>query len=181
MKTDDTVKTAICKSYEDPLGSIRVVLCTTSFSMGLDVNGVDVDTVVHYGPVNDLEDHIQETGRAGRDADQYCHGVIIKYKRSLGSKNISKPVKQYVLATTCRRKVLMGPFMPDIEPVSPTPQHLCCDICTDSCKCLCTCDTNICDCGLLCDYQESTINRIMKQSTQTSSESSESENYWIFQ
>ena len=40
MKTSDVVKSSICKSYDDPAGHIRVVLCSTSFSMGLDVKGV---------------------------------------------------------------------------------------------------------------------------------------------
>ncbi|XP_062571099.1 uncharacterized protein LOC134233124 [Saccostrea cucullata] len=48
LKTDDDVKESICSSYQDPTGNIRVVLCSTSFSMGLDVKAVD--TVVHYGP-----------------------------------------------------------------------------------------------------------------------------------
>ena len=56
MKTSDVVKSSICKSYEDPAGHIRVVLCSTSFSMGLDVKGVDA--VVQYGPANSLEDYI---------------------------------------------------------------------------------------------------------------------------
>ena len=61
MKTADVVKSAICNSYQNPDGNIRAVLRTTSFGMGLDVKGVD--TVIHYGPANNLEDYIQETGR----------------------------------------------------------------------------------------------------------------------
>ena len=37
LKTTDSVKESICKSYHDEFGSLRVVPCTTSFSMGLDV------------------------------------------------------------------------------------------------------------------------------------------------
>ena len=37
MTTSDIVKPSICESYADPCGHIREVLCTTSFSMGLDV------------------------------------------------------------------------------------------------------------------------------------------------
>ena len=50
MKTSDIVKSSICQSYADPCGHIRVVLCTTSFSMGLDVKGVD--SVVHINLQN---------------------------------------------------------------------------------------------------------------------------------
>ena len=59
--------------------------------MGLDVKGVD--TVLHYGPANILEDYIQETGRAGRSPSDNCHAILIKLKQSYASKNISKEMK----------------------------------------------------------------------------------------
>ena len=56
MKTTDSVKESISKFYHDQFGSLRVVLCTTSFSMELDVKGVN--SVVQYGLANDLKDYI---------------------------------------------------------------------------------------------------------------------------
>ena len=96
MKTSDVVKSSICKSYDDPAGHIRVVLCSTSFSMGLDVKGVD--SVLHYGPANSLEDYIQETGRAGRSKNENCHAILLQYKRSLSSRNILPEMKTYINA-----------------------------------------------------------------------------------
>ena len=130
MKTTDSVKESICKSYHDEFGSLRVVLCTTSFSMGLDMKGDD--RVVHYGLANDLEDYIQETGRAGRNPNNKCHAVPMKYKRCTGSKNISADMKEYGTSTTCRRKQLLKPFMhgTDMDSVCPTVSHDCCDTCT---------------------------------------------------
>ena len=142
MKTTDVVKSSICKSYEDPAGYIRVVLCTTSFSMGLDVKGVD--TVIHYGPANNLEDYHQETGRAGRSPSENCHAILMKYKRSLSSKNISQEMKTYVNELACRRRRLLETFSKDTESLSPVPAHMCCDNCTKLCKCICNCDNNIC-------------------------------------
>lgn len=72
------MKESICTSYQNPNGNIRVVLCSTSFSMGLDVKGVD--TVVHYGPANDIDDYLQETGRAGRDPLIQSHAILLLYK-----------------------------------------------------------------------------------------------------
>ena len=39
LKTDEEVKETDASSYQDPDGVTRVVLCSTSFSMGLDVKG----------------------------------------------------------------------------------------------------------------------------------------------
>ena len=63
LTTNEKIKREICKSFQDENGCVRVVLSSTSFSMGLDVR--DVNTVVHYGPANDIDDYLQESGRAG--------------------------------------------------------------------------------------------------------------------
>ena len=64
LKTDDEVKDSIASSYQKEDGNVCVVLCSTSFSMGLDVKGVN--TVIHYRACNNLDDYLQESGRAGR-------------------------------------------------------------------------------------------------------------------
>lgn len=148
MKTDEDVKSSICKSYQDPKGNIRVVLCSTSFSMGLDVKGVD--TVIHYGPANDIDDYLQESGRAGRDPLSQSHAILIKYKRCLGSQNISVPMKNYAKSSECRRKLLMENlgFPADVHETL----HSCCDLCRDICKCSCKCDNAIdCSCTNRCE------------------------------
>ena len=40
LKTDDEVKENICTNYHNEHGNTRVVLCSTSISMALDVKGV---------------------------------------------------------------------------------------------------------------------------------------------
>lgn len=57
LKTDEEVKESIAMSYQNPDGHTRVVLCSTSFSMGLDVKGVKM--IIHYGVCNDLDDNLQ--------------------------------------------------------------------------------------------------------------------------
>ena len=170
MKTSDIVKSSICQSYADPCGHIRVVLCTTSFSMGLDVKGVD--SVVHYGPANNLEDYLQETGRAGRNPEQKCHAVMIKYKRSTGSKNISLEMKQL----ECRRRVLLNSFTTEMDSLSPSPDHLCCDNCTQKCRCLCMClSLDTCECNTCCDFQDTLILSHIKETVNALSSSSDSD------
>ena len=133
----------MCASYQNPDGNIRVVLSSTSFSMGLDVKAVDY--IIHYGPANDIDDYVQETGRAGRNFSKQCHAILIKYKRCLGSKNISKEMKEYVKTKTCRRKEILQFFGFSTELPSIT-KHDCCDICMKSCRCNCKCSTDECNC-----------------------------------
>ena len=104
LKTDEEVKESISASYQDSEGSIRIVLCSTSFSMGLDVKGVN--TVVHYGACNDIDDYLQESGRARRQPDEQCHAIVMKYKQCLGSKYITQDMKDFVTTKSCRRNLL---------------------------------------------------------------------------
>ena len=168
MKTTDSVKESICKSYQEQFGSLRVVLCTTSFSMGLDVKGVD--TVVHYGPANDLEDYIQETGRAGRNLSDKCHAVLMRYKRCTGSKNISADMKNYVTSTTCRRIQILKPFMHETvrNSICPTVSHDCCDICANTCRCSVLCSGKLCT---VSEYMEKS-KQILSSSPSSSEEDS---------
>lgn len=176
MKTDDEVKENICTNYQNEHGNIRVVLCSTSFSMGLDVK--EVSTVIHYGPANDIDDYMQEVGRCGRDETQQSHAILIKYKRCLGSQNITKEMKTYVLSDSCRRVHLLVPFTDTAAPL--LPKHACCDICSIMCKCLCSCNTE-CTCETKCTGVTSSVSEQMvvcsKLPTDTScSDSSSSDN-----
>lgn len=169
LTTSDKIKRAVCSSFQQETGRIRVVLCSTSFSMGLDVKCVH--TVVHYGPANDLDDYLQETGRAGRDPYAFCNAILLKYSRCLSSQNISSEMKNYVSSTSCRRIVLLKPFWPQIDSVKPS--HNCCDMCALKCKCLCTC-SDVCNCSILCSGSESAILSSIRQCLAT--ENSESSN-----
>ena len=44
---------------------LHLVIATTSFSMGIDIP--DIRHILHWGPPSDLEQYLQEIGRAGRD------------------------------------------------------------------------------------------------------------------
>jgi len=137
LKTSDTVKKDITSHFMKD-SNLRVVLCSTSFSMGINLR--DVKLVVHYGPASDTDSYIQETGRAGRQDHTRCHAVIIRHKYALNSKNISEDMKKFVKSKSCRRQLLMSPYV-DEEVLSVKPAHRCCDCC--SCECD-TCDEDSC-------------------------------------
>ena len=46
-------------------GTLRVVIATTAFSMGIDCP--NIREVTHFGTPSSIEKFAQETGRAGRD------------------------------------------------------------------------------------------------------------------
>ena len=51
-------------------------MCSTSFSMGLDIKGVN--TVIHFRACNDLDGYLQESGRAGSQHHEKCHAIVMK-------------------------------------------------------------------------------------------------------
>ena len=144
-----TVETEFCK--ED--GTVRVVFCTIAFGMGINVQGGNI--VIHLGPSSGLDDYLQESGRVGRKKDVNAHAVLLKYKGCTRSRNISKPMKEYVNnSTTCRRVLLLKQFCS--TPLPNSERHSCCDICAQNCKCLCKCarGQDKCSCKKTCNAAE---------------------------
>ena len=63
--TRPDVKDTVLKSFSRTDSHLRVVIATVAFGMGLDCP--NVRRVIHWGPSEDIELYLQETGRAGRD------------------------------------------------------------------------------------------------------------------
>lgn len=59
------VKELIMSMFRDTNSKLRVLIATTAFSMGIDIP--DIRQVYHWGAPSDLEQYLQEIGRAGRD------------------------------------------------------------------------------------------------------------------
>jgi superfamily II DNA helicase RecQ len=146
-KTHDLVKETVENEFCKADGVVRVVFCTIAFGMGINVKGAD--TVIHLGPSGSLEDYHQESGRIGRDSETMSHAILFKYKGCTCSRNISKPMKNYVKNVSQCRRVLLNSSFSDI-PVPNSILHTCCDICAAKCKCLCKCETDVCHCDVKC-------------------------------
>ena len=135
--THPTVKDKLLQQFTKP-SCLRVMIATIAFGLG--INCPDVRQIVHWGVPEDAEVYVQESGRAGRDGQLACT-VIMKTKRDLNSKYVSKPMIQYCAneSLLCRRTILYRDF-PDCE--FSTKGCLCCDVCKMSCECG-QCTTNL--------------------------------------
>ena len=130
-------KEAIIEDLLTPSGHFRLIIASSALGMG--INMVDLHHVYHYGPPTDLEDYMQEIGRAGRSGKQAQAVLYFKTIHLLGS---SEEMKSFVRnKEECRRKLLERYFHNNDELQSVTPLHECCDLCSRKCQC----DSSSCD------------------------------------
>ena len=74
--TPEHNKEVILKSLSQPDGVVRVVFATVALGMGIDLR--DVDTIIHYGGMQSIDDYFQESGRGGRSGWSACSIVFWK-------------------------------------------------------------------------------------------------------
>ena len=126
-------KDVILSSMQKEDGIVRVVFATVALGMG--VNFVGLNRVIHYGAPSSIEDYFQECGRAGRSGDPAKSTIYWKPSDAPRRKNVSDPrnaelcaVRNYLENNReCRRYQLLRYF--DINTVNKRDQILCCDVC----------------------------------------------------
>ena len=132
--TKKDVKESIVSSFCKVESTLRVVICTVAFGMGIDCP--DVRQIIHWGPSQDIEMYVQETGRAGRDGHSSCAVLYVKASdHRFTSNDMSHYFKQH---HQCRRSLLLSHF--DFRK-EQTSDCSCCDICASECNC------NHCSCA----------------------------------
>ena len=60
----DCMKRRIMSLFSTKQSTLRVVIATAAYGMGIDIP--DIEQIIHWGPANDIEQYVQEIGRAGR-------------------------------------------------------------------------------------------------------------------
>ena len=124
-------KDVILKSLLVPDGVVRVVFATVALGMGVDLR--DVNTVIHYGAPQSLEDYFQESGRGGRSGVDAVSTIfwkpvdcpVRKTPTTLRDHELIA-VRRYVEnVTVCRRKWLLDYFDVQLDAQSSR----CCDNC----------------------------------------------------
>lgn len=104
---------------------IRIVVCTTALGMGIYLPYVS--HVVHYGCPRDLEDYVQEIGRAGRSGQPSQAFLYYIPMHFLGCE---ADIKDFIKdISMCRREKLLSYFPCVASNVLSVPAKLCCDYC----------------------------------------------------
>lgn len=128
----DSMKKAVLSTFTKTGSTLRIVIATTAFSMGIDCP--DIHKIIHWGPPCNLEQYLQEIGRAGRDGNP-SHAILIAGK---GNRHIQYSMKMYCEnKESCRRKLLFEPFVMYSHSEISTIKCECCDLCRISCDCGC--------------------------------------------
>ena len=142
-------KDVILSSMQNADGVVRVVFATIALGMG--VNLVGVNRVIHYGAPSSIEDYFQESGRAGRSGEQAKSTVYWKpsdapIRKVADPRNIEiAAVRSYLENNMeCRRYQLLRYFDVNLATKLPTRDNiLCCDVCASlAITALATCTTN---------------------------------------
>ena len=133
--TTPSVKETILATFCSSDGILRVVVATVAFGMGLDCP--NVRHIIHWGPSTDVEQYLQETGRAGRDGLPSLATLCVT---DLQSHPAEESMKEYYKnKATCRRELLLSHFDSNIaelcEENRKSSRCLCCDICAATCTC----------------------------------------------
>ena len=122
-------KSIILNSFHEEQGTVRVVFVTNALGMG--VNFSDVRTIIDYGPPREMEDFVQQIGRAGRDGKP--SKAVLLYN-GLHLRNCDKNIKEYCSSNSgCLRKLLLAEFG-SLEPKTEF-DHNCCVHCHKDCLC----------------------------------------------
>ena len=99
-------KASVLQFFKKLGSTLRVVIATVS-SIVMGVDCPDIRKIIHWGVPEDLEQYLQESGRAGRDGES---AEAILYSGKVG-KHPTKRMRAYLANNTmCRRKFILKNF-----------------------------------------------------------------------
>ena len=129
--TDRSTKEIILKQMTSRESTLRVLICSVAFGMGVDVKGVE--RVIHDDAPHTLEEYVQEMGRAARECNLQGHALLLYHSL----KGREDAMKTYCLSQSCLRCQIGKYFEAE---ASQLPLHNCCCMCrgtsVSSCSCL---------------------------------------------
>lgn len=121
------MKEMVMSLFSDTKSILRVLIATTAFSMGIDM--LDIHQVYHFGAPCNIEQYLQEIGRAGRDGE-LSHAILINGKNRFTQQKMKSYCEN---KDSCRRLKLFQSFI--MYEHAECLKCKCCDICALSCNC----------------------------------------------
>ena len=123
-------KERIINSLHDIEGVCKIVIATNALGMG--VNFQNIRTVIHYGPPRQMDDFIQEIGRAGRE-NLPAMSILMYNGRLL--RKCDTNIKLFASnSEKCFREILLAQFESSFTPNDTL--HNCCTVCHKKCSCI---------------------------------------------
>lgn len=117
------VRENVLASLTTPSSTTRIVIGTSSFGMGIDCP--NIRKILHWGTPENIEQYVQEIGRAGRDGDQSV-AILMHHRHYTISENMLVYVNNL---TKCRRTLAFKDFLFYTESNTLQNKCSCCDIC----------------------------------------------------
>ena len=130
-----TKKEEVLELFSQSGGHLRLIVSTTAFGMGIDCG--DIRRIIHWGIPANLEEYVQECGRAGRDGRP---SVAVLYQ-GVGGRDATAGMKSYVNnSSRCRRIMLFEEFIAFRRQNIGVSGCKCCDLVAIVCECV-SCST----------------------------------------
>ena len=106
--THPTVQQDIVAAFTSLQDTSPLRLVIASVAFGLGINCKIVRQVIHWGPPEDVEEYVQETGRAGRDNQPAC--AVLCCSKGL-QRFANTDMREYCEnIAKCRREMLFSHF-----------------------------------------------------------------------
>ena len=123
----------IVKELVAGTSKLRLLFVTIAFGIGVDIK--NIRRVIHIGVPHTVEEFFQEAGRSGRDGLPASSTVYYNNNDISAARNISKDMVDYVSSGVCKREKLLSYFGHSVIRENYIPEHVCCDIHAEMCKC----------------------------------------------
>jgi len=134
--TNDSTKSRIMQEFSKKDSTIRILLSTVAFGMGLNVEALN--NIVIYKLPHSVSTLWQEIGRAGRGGEQSCCKIFLP-KNSVEHGMATK------LKDTCVRKAIISNFTGFRNTQVPPCSYSCSECICSKCSCCSFC-RNACPC-----------------------------------
>ena len=134
------------KAFTNDDSIMRVLFCTSSFSMGIDVKCCY--NVIHLGPPKLIDEYLQQSGRCGRDGKP-SYAQLLLFKGCTTGGGFDVDMKGYMNNSEVCRRVILLTAIQNPRIASLEIGHSCCDVCAKRCRCLCSCSEE-CECEEKC-------------------------------